>query len=136
MGVITDAAESRKDDLQEEIGNLEKRIREYSDAYESLRRFRTAVSTSQGDFNTANTHRRTVLKDLDPVKKDNTVVQKYQSGMGDQLTGIGMKVVDAAFVGLQAMITLKLAEYWNKIAALEIEKGNKELEYKAIDVVV
>jgi len=136
MGYISDAANAQKEALSEDIERLEHKIREYSEAYDSLIKFRSTVSYSQGDFNTANSHRRTILKDLNPVNKDNTVVKKYQSGMGDQLTGIGMQVVDVAFFGLQGMITLKLTEYWNTINALKLEKSKKELDYYAIDIVV
>lgn len=136
MGIISGLADNRKEDLSNDIENLSRQIREYREAYESLKRFRTAVSNSQGDFNTANTHRRTLLKDLDPVRADNTVVQKYQRSMGDQLTGIGMQVVDVAFIGLQGMITLKLTEYWNMIQLLEADKKAKEIEKGAINIII
>ena len=136
MGNVNDAVQQKMSALNSEIAALSDEINKVQQEYESLLRFRDSVSSAQNNFNEANDHRRVVLRDLDSVKTNNTVVQKYQSGMGDQLTGVGMKVVDAAFVGLQVMITARLAEYWNRLAGLNAAKSVKEVEYQSIDMMI
>lgn len=136
MGYIQDCAENRMNALHQEIISLDREINRLQNDYNSLIRFKGSVYQAQGNFNVANDHRRLVLRDLDAVKNDNTVVQKYQSGMGDQLTGIGMFVVDASFYGLLGMIDRKLASLSCSIEAKKNQRFFKEWEYNSIDILV
>lgn len=58
--------------------------------------------------------------------------------MKNSLTGIGMRVVNHAFGGLLAMITLKMTEYWaaievcdTQIALMKAEQVKARAEIKA-----
>ncbi len=131
---IVKEVQDKKNDLENDIKKIDKEIRELTDAYDSLLMFQKSASGAQTDFNQANSHRRTVLKDLSGIK-NNPVVQNYRVNMGNQLTGVGMKVVDAAFVGLGAMISAKLLEYKARIELLCAQRKAKVTEYKALDIV-
>lgn len=90
-------------------------------ALESLGRFRTDVESAREAFRGVNSGKSNLLSQLDAIKERNKIAARYQSGMTESLSGIGIGIVGMAFGGLIASITLKEKAYKANIGRLEAE---------------
>ena len=118
MDIVNDLIRQRAA-CEQEIAEQNQKIREYERAYESLRRFDGAVGTTQNNFQNINTVKLNRTSELSSITSKCRTAQLYLEGSQRTLNGFGAKIVGAAFIGLDVMIRMKLAEYRLKIQNCE-----------------
>lgn len=101
-------------ELDQKIIDLNSKIDQANDNYDSLNQFKNTVEQSKEDFDMINGKTQSVLAPLDSLKNNSTIAAKYQNGMTRSLTGIGMKIVSGAFSALLTMIAAEKVFYHEK----------------------
>ena len=112
MGNALDPRE-RKQEIEEQIAVLRRKISNANDNYESLNRFKSSVENSQGAFNTINGRAVRFLEPLASITQNNKIADKYMQGISSSLSSIGMSVVGASFSALLGMISLEKGRYYS-----------------------
>lgn len=103
------------------IQELESEIRKNEQNYDSLQVFKGKVEASHEEFENVNGAKKNSLNDLEEIKKNSVIVQRYQAGMSHVLNGIGSKMVAVAYLGILFQISAKMREYINNIQHCEEE---------------
>lgn len=111
--------ESQIRDCQSSIQENNSKIKHYEQLHDSLVRFKSDVSGSQGQFSSVNNTKKSLVKTLDGYSQDCKTAKEYSNGMNKVLNGVGITYVNCTFSALLFTIGLKLAEYKGKIHVLE-----------------
>jgi hypothetical protein len=132
MSVAITLLETQKLFCQTKITDIRAKMSKAENAYESLRLFKPVVEKSQGNFNTINSKKGTILDDVKAVKNCRTAT-KYYEGMKSVLNGIGAKIVGIAYVTVLLSIGSKLQSYLNTINGCDADIKSYEREIVKID---
>lgn len=89
------------------IQELESEIRKNEQNYDSLQVFKGKVEASHEEFENVNGAKKNSLNDLEEIKKNSVIAQRYQAGMNHVLNGIGSKMVAVAYLGILFQISAK-----------------------------
>lgn len=109
----------QKQNMINSILNEQSQITKYEQAYESLRLFKESVMSSQGEFVSVNQQKELLLEQVRAISGNCRTAKKYASGMGNTLSGVGMKAVGVTYEALLFSIGLKLSYYLRKIESGE-----------------
>lgn len=130
MGYLTD----KLNQVNDEISKKENEIKNLETAHDKLLEFRGKVQNSNEDFSYVNEKEAWILDDLDPIISNCDSAKKYKEGMQVSLNGIGIKVVGAAFWGLDKIIGVKLLDYKAKVELAELDLGALRLRKKDLEL--
>lgn len=108
--------------LNNQTNQCNKEIKRLQNAYDSLCRFKNVVNKSFKNFDSINGKQKNYLESINTVSNNNKVVKHYYKGMKKVFSGIGSKVVRAAFIGFLFLIDKKKKYYLNQI---NIQKNAK-----------
>lgn len=106
---------------RKKIQELESEIRKNEQNYDSLQVFKGKVETSQDEFENVNSSKKNSLNDLEAIKGNSVIVQRYKAGMNHILSGTGSKMVAVVYQGILFQIASKMREYINNIDYCEDE---------------
>ena len=97
------------------------KIKKCENLYESLREFKRCVEASESCFDTVNSQKGQMLSVLSNYSTTCRCAKKYEKGMGNTLSGIGVKVVGITYGALLLSIKLKMSAYISTIESYEQE---------------
>ncbi len=115
------------------IDNERRVLTNYERSYESLRMFKTSVVTSQSEFFSVSKQKEDLLKRVEAISVNCRMAGKYASGMGNTLSGIGMKTVGKTYEALLFSIGLKLSYYLGKIDRCDEKIANWNQQVVCLD---
>lgn len=120
------ACQREMQSTKNEIDRLEKII-------DVLTVFESEVSDSKDKFQTANSRKKELLSSLGQYSNQTACIQKFGKGMGNTLTGVGMKMVGVTFVNLRLSLAAKKAAYMTRKALLEANLIKLSVEKEVLD---
>lgn len=111
--------EIRKRGIESSITNEEFAIRKTERLYDSLVDFKRVVIRSQETFNSVNSFQSRYLEEINKVRRNSKVAEKYYSGMKTILFNLGRKTIGGVYIVLLANISSKLRRYLSNIDKYE-----------------
>ncbi len=120
--------------LQQQATNLVAQIDRLTQEYDSLLRYSHNLDTSANEFGDFISDKKRILLPLKPYRQNNEPVSKYNNGMNDLFSSLGMRIVGGAFSGLQHMASDKLKAYRNAIEDAETRLSTIYASISALEV--
>lgn len=99
-----------------QISSLSNSITNMERAHDSLVQFRRRVVSTQESVNSITQNQNQYLSPVKSLSNVNKSAKGYGNGMSNTLSGVGIKVVGLALVGLLVKIDIKLNSYKNSIS--------------------
>lgn len=106
---------SLKDRYKQQLDRLNWKVKNIERSYNTLRVFNTTVDGSFQDFNGVISSKKSVLSEVNNIKKNSLIAQRYSEGIGNTCNSIGTKIVATAFKGFLFQLKVKLNSYINNL---------------------
>lgn len=127
------ALQNKRQDYVNKATHARNQIVRCERAHETLSTFKTVVIQGQEDFHSINSSKSSILSDVESVKQNSIIAQRYHAGMSNVFSGIGNRIIGLVYSALIGAISARLQSYVTAVGDYEDDVEFYERKIREID---